>query len=108
MSRAPATHTIVRRAILDRRSLSARYDGAVLHFSPHALGRHPDRSLRVVAFQYAGHGPARPPGDPDRGRWRCLSVARLTQVVPNRDGWHSGHDRRRPVSCITDVVVASW
>ena len=40
---------IVRQAILDRHSLTAVYDGAVLHFSPHVLGHHQDRSLRVIA-----------------------------------------------------------
>ena len=102
------SYDIIRKAILDRRSLTARYDGAVLHFSPHVLGRHADRSFRVVAFQYAGHGPARPPGERDRGRWRCLRLARLTRIAPNRDGWHSGHDLRRPVSCGMQIDVTSW
>jgi hypothetical protein len=103
------SYTVVHQAILDRRSLTARYDGAVLHFSPHALGRHKDKSLRVVAFQYAGRGPASPaPGEVDLGRWRCLSLARLKRVAPNLDGWHSGHDRRQPLHCVVQVVVASW
>jgi len=103
------SYTIVRRAILDRRSLTAAYDGAVLHFSPHALGRHKDRSFRVVAFQYAARGAAAtPPHCADRGRWRCLRLARLKRVAPNRDGWHSGHDYRRPTSCVARVIVASW
>jgi hypothetical protein len=102
------SYDIVRKAILDRRSLTARYDGAVLHFSPHVLGRHADRSIRVVAFQYAGHGPACPPGEPDRGRWRCLRLAWLTRAVPNSDGWHSGHDLRRPLRCVVQIDVTSW
>jgi len=102
------SYDIVRKAILDRRSLTARYDGAVLHFSPHVLGRHAYRSFRVVALQYAGHGPAGPPGEPDRGRWRCLRLARLTRPTPNRDGWHSGHDLRRPLRCVVQIDVTSW
>ena len=102
------SYDIVRKAILDRRSLTARYDGAVLHFSPHVLGRHADRSFRVVAFQYAVRGADLPPAEADRGRWRCLRLARLTRAVPNRDGWHSGHDLRRPLSCVVQIDVTSW
>ena len=99
------SYTIIRKAILDRRSLTARYDGAVLHFSPHVLGRHSDRSFRVVAFQYATRGDAVLPRG---GRWRCLRLARLTRIAPNRDGWQSGHDLRRPLRCVTRIDVASW
>jgi hypothetical protein len=99
------SYDIVRKAILDRRSLTARYDGAVLHFSPHVLGRHADRSFRVVAFQYAARGAA---ALPRGGRWRCLRLARLTRAAPNRDGWHSGHDLRRPLSCVVQIDVTSW
>jgi hypothetical protein len=99
-SGAGMSYDVIRQAILDRRSLTATYDGAVLHFSPHVLGRHPDRSLRVVAFQYVG--------DTERGRWRCLALGRLERVGPNRDGWHSGHDRGRPTKCVVQIEVASW
>jgi hypothetical protein len=99
------SYDIVRKAILDRRSLTARYDGAVLHFSPHVLGRHTDRSIRVVAFQYAARGAAVLPRG---GRWRCLRLARLTRAAPNSDGWHSGHDLRRPLRCVVQIDVTSW
>jgi hypothetical protein len=99
------SYDIVRKAILDRRSLTARYDGAVLHFSPHVLGRHADRSFRVVAFQYAARGAA---ALPRGGRWRCLRLARLTRAAPNSDGWHSGHDLRRPLGCVVQIDVTSW
>ena len=107
--RGDASYAIVRRAILDRCSLTAAYDGAVLHFSPHVLGRHKDKSFRVVAFQYAARGAAPvPPHSADRGRWRCLRLARLKRVAPNRDGWHSGHDYGRPTKCVPQVIVTSW
>ena len=99
------SYTIVRKAILDRRSLTARYDGVVLHFSPHVLGRHADRSFRVVAFQYAARGAATLPRG---GRWRCLRLARLTRVASNSDGWHSGHDLRRPLRCVVQIDATSW
>ena len=99
------SYDIVHQAILDRRSLTARYDGAVLRFSPHVLGRHADRSIRVVAFQYAARGAA---ALPRGGRWRCLRLARLTRAAPNSDGWHSGHDLRRPLRCVVQIDVSSW
>jgi hypothetical protein len=99
------SYDIVRKAILDRHSLTARYDGAVLHFSPHVLGRHADRSFRVVAFQYAARATA---ALPHGGRWRCLRLARLTSALPNSDGWHSGHDLRRPLRCVVQIDVTSW
>ena len=36
------------------------------------------------------------------------ALARLMRVVPNRDGWHSGHDLRRPVSCVMQIDATSW
>jgi len=99
------SYDIVHQAILDRRSLTARYDGAVLRFSPHVLGRHADRSIRVVAFQYAARGAA---ALPRGGRWRCLRLARLTRAAPNSAGWHSGHDLRRPLRCVVQIDVSSW
>jgi hypothetical protein len=99
------SYSVVRQAILDRHSLTARYAGQVLHFSPHALGRGADRAFRVVAFQYAARG-----GAPMArgGRWRCLRLCRLTHLVPNADGWQSGHDYRRPLKCVVQLDVGSW
>jgi hypothetical protein len=98
------SYSLVRQAILDRRSLSAVYAGRRLHFSPHVVGKGSDKAAHVVAFQYAA-GALNPLSS---GRWRCLRLAGLRRLARNNDGWNSGDGRARQLACVVRVDVSAW
>jgi hypothetical protein len=87
----------IRQAILERRALGASYEGALLSFSPHVLGRDKRGARRVLAFQH-GEG----------GRWRCLRLSRLGRLRLAADDWQSGHGPWRHRACVVRVEVSAW
>jgi hypothetical protein len=87
----------IRQAILERHALGASYEGAVVSFSPHVLGRDKRGARRVLAFE---HG--------ETGRWRCLRVSRLRRLRPAGDDWQSGHGPWRQRACVVRVEVSAW
>jgi hypothetical protein len=96
------SYAVIRQAILDRSSLTATYDGAIRHFSPHAIGGNDGGESNIMAFQYAGGSSM---GLPTGGQWRCFRVNGLYGVRRNEDPWHSGHGHSRPTTYVIQIDV---
>src|SRR5262245_38130687 len=95
-------YEIVRRAILQRRSLTATYEKYLRHFSPHALGRNRADRPGVIAFQYGGGLPG---GLPVGGAWVCFDVDSLRDLRENNDAWLAGPLDGRPLDWLKSMDV---
>ncbi len=95
-------YQIIRRAIVDRRSLTAIYDNYVRHFSPHVLGKDRQFQTGVVGFQYGG---GRPGGLSAVGDWCFFALEGLRDLQPNGDGWVAGPNGNRPSGLIVTVDI---
>lgn len=95
----------IRRAIIERASLTAVYDNYVRYFSPHALGTHQNGVPIVIAFQYGGGkagGTLR-----QSGEWCCYLLPRLFYVRRNGDKWAAGTIVDKPIGMIRRIDVAA-
>lgn len=97
------TYDIIRRAILERRSLSGSYQKRIRHFSPHALGRSAAGKVNVLALQYDGESSAPLPAG---GQWRCFEVDLFEYIVANGDAFVSATDNGGQSKCVVDVDVS--
>jgi hypothetical protein len=94
-----ATYRLIRRAILAQQQIVCVYDGLMRELCPHILG-HTDGEEKLLAFQFGGMSSRPlPPG----GQWKCLFVARMTQVEPRDGAWHAGGSHRREQTCVADI-----
>jgi hypothetical protein len=93
----------IRKAIVDRASLTAHYDHYVRFFSPHALGARQDGGKAVLVYQYAG---GKPGGLRPSGEWACFDISGITSIARNADTWQRGDSLPRP-RCIKQVEVAA-
>ena len=94
-------YELLRRAILERRQVEARFDGRPRRFCPHAIGRRDGRP-RALVFQVAGHSSR---GLPAGGDWRCLAVDRLTEVSLRDGPWRS-REHSQPQHGIDEVALS--
>jgi hypothetical protein len=96
---------MVRRAVQDRRPISAIYHNRHRLFCPHRLGRNKEGQIRALCYQYGGESESglKPMGAPDN--WRCVALDKLTRVELIDGAWRTAANHSRPASCIVDVDV---
>lgn len=98
------SYALLRRAVLERKQVTASYKGRPREFCPHALGTGGDGARMVLGFQFGGYSSK---GLPLGGEWRCFEVALLSNVQLRDGKWHSNNDHSRPNSCVTWVDVSA-
>jgi len=94
----PSTYELIRQAMLERQQVEAVYDGHRRRLCPHVIGTAKGEQ-RALFFQFAGTSSR---GLPPGGDWRCLSLARLSEVVVRDGSWHS-RPHSRPQHCVEQV-----
>jgi hypothetical protein len=98
-------YEMIKRAIQQRRSLTALLDDHIRHFSPHVLGRNMDALPVSLGFQYGGTRRVTPlPAD---GDWLLFSVSDLRDLSFNSDPWHPGPPGLRRPDWIAKIEVKS-
>ena len=102
-----SNYDLIRNAVLERDSLSARYQGHLRIFSPVLLGTKVGEA-HVLGYQFDGtsHQPLRPDGSPEN--WRCLRVSELTDVNVLPGIWHIAGKRKGSQNCIDQVDVSAY
>jgi hypothetical protein len=95
---------ILKQAILDKRCLTARYEGSERHFAPHALGLTSKGTPATFVFQYGGGTTT---ALPRGGEWRCFHLDQLSGVRENRDHWRTprNYSLSRQI-CLAEIVLA--
>lgn len=108
LRRAPISpkYDLIRKAVLERDSISARYQGYMRIFSPVILGTK-GGAPHVLGYQFGGtsHEPLGPIGS--RENWRCLRVGELTEVKVLPGIWNVAPRRKGVQNCIDRVDVSA-
>jgi hypothetical protein len=81
-------YDLIKRAIQERRSMTAVLETHIRHFSPHVLGRNADARPLGLGFQYGGA--RRLAALPPEGDWLLFGVSDLRDLTFNNDPWHPG------------------
>jgi hypothetical protein len=92
----------LRLAAARRQPVAAVYDGLPRLLCPHVLGRKSGR-LHAFVYQFGGSSNSGPPMTAEGvGVWRCLTVAKLSQVELRTDAWHT-EPRSLRQTCIDEI-----
>jgi hypothetical protein len=95
-------YELLRLAAARRQPVTAIYDGLRRLLCPHVLGRKSGR-LHVFCYQFGGSSNSGLPMVPDGvGDWRCLAVAKLSQVELRAGAWHT-EPRSPRQTCIDEI-----
>ena len=95
-------YELLRYAAAHRQPVAATYDGQPRLLCPHVGGRKSSR-LQVFCYQFGGSSNSVEPLAPeDRGVWRCLAVAKLSQVELRTGTWHT-ESRSPRQTCIDEI-----
>jgi hypothetical protein len=92
--------TILRRAISDRRAVSATYDGRVRLVCPHVLGQNKEGKHQALFYQFGGESSRGIEPDGSPANWRCLSVEKLFGIAIVAGAWHTAPNHSRPQTCV--------
>ncbi|SJZ32898.1 hypothetical protein SAMN02745126_00396 [Enhydrobacter aerosaccus] len=94
----------LKRAILDRRCLTAWYRGTERRFALHALGLKADGTPAAFAFQYGGGTTTNLPA---RGEWRCFDLDQLADIQQNGDRWRTppNYNLARQ-TCLAEILLS--
>jgi len=94
-----AIYRLIARAMSERKQVLCVYDGFPRAVCPVMLG-HTQGQERALTYQFAG-GASR--GLPPGGQWKCLNLAKMTDVELRSGQWHDGASHKMPQYCIDDV-----
>jgi len=99
------SYQLVRQAILERKAIQATYSGLYREMCPHVLGTK-DGKPQGLFYQFGGESssrPIQPDGSPVN--WRCIEIAKLSNVTLHETTWHTAPNHSRPQTCVGMVDV---
>ena len=97
----PTNGELLRVAIVERKQVSATYDGYPREMCPHVMGWK-DGAHHVLSFQFAGSSSR---GQTPGGQWRCMDVDGLTNLNVHDGPWHTGPSHTKPQNCVDQIEV---
>ena len=94
-----ATYRLFREAILEEKQVTCMYEGCYREVCPLIIG-HTAGEEKVLSFQFGGASNSKlPPG----GQWRCLYLAKVSDVRWRDGPWHEGREHRTTQRCVVDI-----
>jgi hypothetical protein len=93
------TYKLFERAIRGRQQVVCMYGGHRRELCPVILGHSQDQE-KALTFQFGGSSNS---GLPRGGEWRCLWLAKVSDVELRDGPWLSGTSHSQPQGCV-DVV----
>jgi hypothetical protein len=86
-------------AMRQRKQLVCIYAGYRRELCPIILG-HSQGEEKALAFQFAGESRS---GLPPGGEWRCLFLAKASEIRLRAGPWRNGLSHRQPQGCVAEV-----
>jgi hypothetical protein len=86
-------------AIADQKQIFCMYEGYPRELCPHILG-HTNGQEKALTYQFAGQSKS---GLPSGGQWRCLWLAKVSDVEVHDGPWHAGSRHIQPQGCVETV-----
>jgi hypothetical protein len=93
------TYTLFAGAMAGRKQILCTYDGYARELCPIILG-HSRGQEKALAFQFGG-GSSK--GLPPGGEWKCLFLAKISNVRFRDGPWHSGDSHQQRQRCVEIV-----
>ena len=93
------TYTLFARALRERKQVVCLYDGFRRELCPVVVGHSGGEEMALV-YQFGG---ASKSGLPPRGQWKCLRLAKASDVQLRDGPWRAGSSHRRPQTCVDAV-----
>lgn len=100
-----AVYDLIKRAIVERKQVTAVYDGLYRELCPHLLGTKQGRP-QCLFYQFGGESRSGPIVDGAPGNWRCLPLDGLSNVRLRDGAWHTASNYSVPATCLDIVDVA--
>ncbi|HTZ78561.1 MAG TPA: hypothetical protein VMC10_11655 [Stellaceae bacterium] len=94
-----STYELFVRAILERKQILCLYGGYRRELCPIILGHTRGREM-ALTYQFAGESRS---GLPPGGQWKCLRLAKVSDVRLRDGPWHAGASHERPQLCVEEV-----
>jgi hypothetical protein len=100
------SYDLIRQAILEKKIVAAKYNGFVRIMCPHVIGKNKLGKEQALFYQFDGESSSRPI-EPDGSpvNWRCIEIAKLTEVSIQDGEWHSAPNHSRPQTCVAFIDV---
>ena len=92
-------YELIREATLAKRQVVATYKGHRRQLCPHVLGTKKGR-WQALFFQFGG-GSSSPL--PPAGKWRCIPIDGLEDVIVRNGPWHTGLRLEHPDRCVDSI-----
>jgi len=92
------TYELFAKAMVARRPVVCTYQGHPRAICPIILG-HTEGAEKALTWQFEGSGS----GGPVRGRWKCLSLAEVSNAEIVDGPWRSDREHSQRQSCVKDV-----
>lgn|GEM_PF-1224520 len=98
-------YDLVRRAVVEKKTIVATYDGYRRKMCPHIIGMKDGKS-HALFYQFSGAAarPLQPDGS--RYNWRCVFLDRLSNVVVEDGEWHTAGNYSAIRQTCVDAVDA--
>jgi hypothetical protein len=96
---ASRSYDLFAKALVEQKQIVCAYDGYRRELCPIILGHSKGREAALV-YQFAGGSRS---GLPPGGQWKCLRLAKASDVELREGPWFAGASHQRPQACV-DVV----
>ena len=101
------SYALIRRAVLEKKTVRAVYQGLYCEMCPHLIGTRNGREC-ALCYQFGGQSSSRliqPDGSIEN--WRCVEIAELFDVTIEDGAWHTARFDSSLRSCIEylDAIV---
>jgi len=104
---ASANYRLIKKAVMARRQIVARYKGRERFFCPHVLG-HTDENVEVaLCYQFQGSSNSKLiRKNPSPANWRCIHPSDLRDPQIRTGDWYSAPDYNPICTCVPKVDVS--
>ena len=96
------TYVIIRSAIEKRQQVFATYDDKYREMCPHAIGTK-DGVEQALFFQFGGETKSGKITSDTKENWRCITLAKLSNITVKDGEWHTSDNHSRRSSCIDEI-----
>ena len=93
------TYQLFEKAMRLRKRIACMYGGFAREICPIILG-HSQGEEKALTYQFAGQSRS---GLPPRGEWRCLWLAKVSDVHLHDGSWISGDSHMQRQECVEQV-----
>jgi hypothetical protein len=102
---ASTTFSMIERAIKNKQTVCAVYQGHYCEMCPHTLGWSNDGEERALLYQFAGASSSGLGPDGSQRNWRCVKLDELTNVTIKNGPWHTAPNHHRKQTCVARVAI---